>query len=599
MTGTRKLSIEVVGDTRGVSRAFGEVETSSGKMSSVVSGAGLALGAGIAVGAGMAVRAIGDWTAAAAADDSAQILFESQLKMAGASDQVVESMNEQISAGQRLKGFNDNELRNSYVTAFNSSGDMVKANEDVALAMDIARKAGVPLETAMKAVTKANEGQATALKKLLPEYGSLIDGAGSSAEALEIVRGKTAGLADEFANTSEGKTARMKESLGELTETIGGFLIPAMQAVIPVVQQVADFLGTRLPSALRTAGEFISENREYFIALGVGLAAVALAIGVTLVPAFVAWTVAAGAAAVATLAAAAPFIAIGVAVAALVAGVIYAYQNFDVFRNAVNKVRDFITGSLVPAFQQLWQFISNNIVPILQQVAEVYLALLVRWFGILRATLMDVVIPAMQAVWSFVRDRVIPVLVSIAGTIAEVASDVGGKISEIVGFVTGIPGRISATVSGLFRGIETGITAAKDWVSEKIDDVVGFATGLKGRMSGIFSGMWDGIKSAFGSVINSVIGVWNRLEFKVPGVSAFGQTIGGFTIGVPDIAPVRFHSGGQVGGMSFAGMGNDEVAAVLQKGENVLTAGQTSALAGSGGNTYNICLLYTSPSPRD
>lgn len=78
-------------------------------------------------------------------------------------------------------------------------------------------------------------------------------------------------------------------------------------------------------------------------------------------------------------------------------------------------------------------------------------------------------------------------------------------------------------------------------VWQKIEDWFG---GLGGRIGEKARGMWDGVKLAFKSAINWVIDRWNGLEFRVPGVSAFGQTIPGFTLGVPDIP--RLAKGGLI-----------------------------------------------------
>ena len=83
--------------------------------------------------------------------------------------------------------------------------------------------------------------------------------------------------------------------------------------------------------------------------------------------------------------------------------------------------------------------------------------------------------------------------------------------------------------------IKNAFTGVKDWIGERISDVVGFFTGLPGRISSAASTMWDGIKNAFKGVINTIIGWWNGLEFKLPGFDVGPIHVGGFTLGVPDI----------------------------------------------------------------
>jgi hypothetical protein len=359
------------------------------------------------------------------------------------------------------------------------------------------------------------------------------------------------------------KQNAMKAATAGVGESLTRALYPAIQGILPVVTTFATWLGEHAPAAIATLREAIGNVSDWFAQHKTVMIATAIGLGAVLVGLFTAWTIGATAAAVATLAAAAPFIAIGAAVGAVAAAVLWAWQNWEGFRDVVNTVKDFIVGDLVPAFQQIWSFISDNIIPILKVLVETYIKAVLTYFGFLRDVIMNVVIPALTA---------------IASTIITVASTVGTVVGIIVGFVTGIPSRISGTVSGLWNGLRDGITTARDWVRDRIDDVVGFATGLPGRMSGIFSGMWDGIKTAFRSALNFVIDGWNRLQFKVPGFKIGPVGYDGFTLGVPDIP--RLAGGGLAFSPTLAIVGDNrnartdpEVIAPLSKLAAMLDGG--------------------------
>lgn len=90
--------------------------------------------------------------------------------------------------------------------------------------------------------------------------------------------------------------------------------------------------------------------------------------------------------------------------------------------------------------------------------------------------------------------------------------------------------------------------AGARFVKDRFDDLVGFITGLPGRLAAVGKGMFDFLKDAFKSAINWIIRAWNSLEFKVPGFDPPGPIgkIGGFTLGVPDIP--QFNNGGIVPG---------------------------------------------------
>lgn len=627
MTGVRKLSIEIAGDAKGVGKAFSDAEGKADGFGKKMDGASQGISkawAGIAVGVGVAGAVMFDAFKDAAADESEQAIFDKQVLLAGGSKQVIDGFNAQIEAGGKLKGFTDTELRKAYAQTYSQSKDVAQSQEDVALAMDLARKAGVPLEAAVDAISKAHNGNTKALKTMLPEFGALIDGAGSSAEALDGVRDASKGMADTFAGSTQGKLARVKIQFGEMKESVGAALLPAFSAIMPVISQVTTWLGEHLPAAIEKLKGWISGATEWMGAHKAVMIVVAAVIGGLLVSAFVAWAVAAGTAAIATLAAAAPVIAIGAAIGLLAAGIIYAYEHFEVFRNVIDAVKGFIVDDLVPAFKKIWGFISDNIIPIIKTVVEVWIAALILQFKAVKAVITDVVIPAFQAVWNFISGTVIPIFQAITDKIIDVAKWVGEKIGAIVGFVTDIPGKIGAVistlwngltggittakdwvgeritdivnyvinlpgrfasnVSNIFDGIKTAMTSAKDWVSDRITDVVDLAVGLPGKMVGVFKGMWDGIKDAFKGIINAIVGFWNKIEFKLPTLeiyNPFGDNwkVGGQTFGLPDI-PLMLHQGGVVPGRS-----GQDIPALLRAGEGVFTPEQMAALGGGGSVT--------------
>lgn len=160
---------------------------------------------------------------------------------------------------------------------------------------------------------------------------------------------------------------------------------------------------------------------------------------------------------------------------------------------------------------------------------------------------------------------------TVAETWEGIKTTISNAVGAVVGFVTGIPGRIASTVSGMFSGIGTAMYEARESVRGWVSDVVGYATGLPGRLAGKFSGMWDGIKTAFRSAVNAVIRGWNGLQFTLPGVSTPFGTVGGFTIGTPNI-PYLAQGGlitapmlAWVGDNKGAGSGDPEIVAPLSK----------------------------------
>lgn len=148
---------------------------------------------------------------------------------------------------------------------------------------------------------------------------------------------------------STKKANDLKARMDEMRETLG-------EKLLPIVQGATAFIVDKFIPGLASLGKWVGDNKELLIALGVGIVA-------TLVPAFIAWAVSAGSAAVATVAAAAPVIALGAVIAALAAGVIYAYQHFDWFRKTVDTVASFFSKTVWPIFQEIGGWFTGSLIP--------------------------------------------------------------------------------------------------------------------------------------------------------------------------------------------------------------------------------------------
>lgn len=336
----------------------------------------------------------------------------------------------------------------------------------------------------------------------------------------------------------------LKATAGELKEQIAGALFPAFKAGVSI-------LTNDVIPAFKATASFVSENRGPFIAI-------AVVIGGALVAAFVSWAVSAGAAAVATIAAMAPVLAIGVAVAALAAGVIWAYQNVDWFRAAVQAVADFMSGTL-------W--------PILQTIGNV--------IGVVVVTYIRTAISVIQIY--------IDIWLTVVRTVIDVVGKVISFVSDMVGHITSIPGKVSGALAVVFGPLTSAMSDAYNWVRDRIDDAVSIIRGLPGRVSDAFGGMFDGIKSAFRSAINWVIDGWNSLSFTLPSfdtrIPGIG-TVGGFTVSTPNIG--RLAAGGIAYGPTAALIGeysgarhNPEVVAPLDRLESII---ESAAGAGRRGD---------------
>lgn len=276
-----------------------------------------AMGA-LTVAAGYSIKA-------AVEDSAAQAQLAKTLQnVVGATDAQVAATEKQISAMQMATGVADDQLRPAYASLILGTKDLATANEALQLAMDISAGTGTDLASVSDALAKAYGGNYKALRQLSPElYAMIKDGA--SLETVMATLAKTfGGSAAVAANTAEGKFKRLNVALGEVQESIGLALLPAVEAVLPYLISFGtwaqDHVGTLM--AVGTAIAAISTALIGF------KAAQLIANAVTVVTTALNWSLAASAAAANTA------LTIGVGAAAIAAGLVVAAGAFLTFKAA-------------------------------------------------------------------------------------------------------------------------------------------------------------------------------------------------------------------------------------------------------------------------
>jgi hypothetical protein len=160
---------------------------------------------------------------------------------------------------------------------------------------------------------------------------------------------------------------------------------------------------------------------------------------------------------------------------------------------------------------------------------------------------------------------------------------------NIKGAASAMWGALASYIDDTWEKIKSGVKAG-------IDAVVGFISGLPGRIASAvgdgFSALWD----KFRGVINKIIGAWNDLSFKFPQwdgdwngpLPGGGFTVGGWTVNSPNIPTLA--AGGIIpatpgGRLALIGEGGqDEAVIPLNK------------LDGMGGSTFNVT-INADPNP--
>jgi len=314
-------------DGKGISKAvqeFKQLETAGEKAQFAIKKA--AVPAAAALGA-LAVAGYGA-AKAAMEDQKSSAELARQLKISTrATDAQVAATEDLISNMTLATGVADTDLRNALATLARGMGSAELAQENLNLALDISAATGKDLTSVSEALSKAYNGQTTALAKLDPSMRSLVKEGASFQELGKIMEDTFGGAATAAAETAEGRFKRMGVAIGEAQESIGAALIPIIEKLLPYLEDAA---------------KWISENTDLVVALAAAFGGISAAV-LIVNTAMKAWTVITTAATVAQKAfnlalSANPIVLATAAIVAIGAAIVVAYKKFEPFRDIVNSI---------------------------------------------------------------------------------------------------------------------------------------------------------------------------------------------------------------------------------------------------------------------
>lgn len=150
--------------------------------------------------------------------------------------------------------------------------------------------------------------------------------------------------------------------------------------------------------------------------------------------------------------------------------------------------------------------------------------------------------------------------------------------------------RVGQVAAAIWNWIVARAVDSFNRIRNGFTSLVGFIRGLPGRISAAASGLFNGIKFAFKLAINWIISKWNNLSFHLPSVTipVLG-TVGGATLSTPNIP--------------FLATGTSEVfrsgLAVIHRGEQVIPAAQVSRSRPTAGGTVISVEAGGGGSPAD
>jgi hypothetical protein len=337
---------------KGIDKAiadFKKLETNGEKASFAIKKA--------AVPAGLAIAALGavafDAVKAFAEDEAAAEKLGLTLQnVTYATDAQIASVEQFITKTSMAAAVADDELRPALDKLVRGTGDVAQAQDLLTLALDISAGTGKDLGAVSDALSKAYNGNFTALKKLDPALASLIEEGADADEVFGRLGATFKNQASTAANTTSGQMKNLSIQMGEFKESIGAAVAPLAEKLLPSLLKLADF---------------VKNNTGLVVAFGVAFAALAgtvLAVNAAMKAYAAIQAVVTVATNILTASTYALWIATGVAVIlAVVAALVALQAKFDIFGKAVDGIKagfmawygvvQFVFGAVKAGFSEL------------------------------------------------------------------------------------------------------------------------------------------------------------------------------------------------------------------------------------------------------
>jgi len=512
-TFTLKFLADVTNAVKGVDDIQNKTQTMKDKM--------VGIGKGIATG--LAAAAVVDFgkdciNAAADADDA----MDAVASAFGTSSKEIENFSKTAADKMGLSAQDYQKMAaetGRILTGFGiSNSDAAKSTESLSTrAADMAAIVGGTTEDAMAAIDKALQGQTKGLK----QYGISISKAEVDARAMakgyvdasgkvtdagraiatqELILEKTSKYQGEFAKNSGDLGSQqdiLKAKFENLQTTIGTMLLPILLKVFDVIKPFINFM---------------QQNMGWIVPLVAGILAIVAAIKI--------WNAIQLILNAELLAN--PIVLVVAAIAALVAGLIWAYNNVEWFRNAVDAMASAVVGA--------FNWIKDIVVGVFNWIKDnwpLLIAILTGPIGVAVALIVnnwDTIKNAVLTVFNWIKEHW-PLLLAI------------------------ITGPFGLAVLAIQRNWDTIKSAAQTAISAVTNALVNVAH----IIAAPFQQGAELAKTAWNGLINLINGAWNAINNAMHGISdvltypfrkavdaikyLWNSTVGGFGITIPSWVP--------------------------------------------------------------
>jgi len=542
---SRTLKLSILADVDQLKKSLGEannnVESSSSKIGDFSKKVGLAFAAAGAAAAAYAGKLLIDGVKSAIEDEKAQAILAKTLEnVTKATKNQIEQVEKFILKTSLASGVTDNKLRPAFDRLVRSTKDVNEAQKLTNLALDISVGTGKDLETIANALGKAYNGNVTALAKLGIQTKETILDNSNLTKANEAVEKATSALwaAETRYGVESEKANKAREKLTEVTEKLGSTTGKTKEISADfntIMERLTDTFAGQATTAAET---FQGKMDRLKVAFDEGKETVGSFILDAITP----------------------------LVSGFVNKVVPAVQAVAAeigpkLTPIFQVLGDYFTNVLVPAFTAFYNFIKDYIVPILNVTLVPIIKAVFEAFNTISKALADnreelqPLTDAFLAFARFIRDTIAPII----GTF--ISSSIGG-IAGVISALINVVGDVTSAVNSGFTRVKNFFTNIINYVEDTASDLI------------------SPIVNAFRAAINTIIGLWNRIDFEI-------------SVTVPDWVPIiggrRWSSGDIFPDIPYLAKGgivtSPTLAMIGEAGpEAVIPLNKTGGL----GNTFNI-----------
>ena len=217
--------------------------------------------------AALSIKIGKDAVQAAIEDAKSQVLLANALQTStGATSAATAAAENYIKATMLRVNVADEELRASLGMLVVATGDLTEAERLQGIALDVAAASGKDLYSATVAITKAQQGNVSALKKLSPELSGLIQQGMKAEEVFLLLEGAYGGTAEKLADLDPFK--KLQLAYGETLETLGTELLPVVKEFVDII--VKDVLPA-VEAWIKANGTELRDGIKAIVDLSLGL----------------------------------------------------------------------------------------------------------------------------------------------------------------------------------------------------------------------------------------------------------------------------------------------------------------------------------------